>query len=329
MQYKILVVDDETANLRLIERLFRGTYDVMTASSGFEAKELLSVHDFSLIICDQRMPGMTGIEFLKIAAEMRPQTVRIMLTGYSDAETLVEAINSGSVYKYVTKPWVNEELLQTAKRALQHYESLRAQRHLQIQHERLQARVGDLRDLILTLAGEILDSETPLAAGLAHRRRERAIKIARGFGLSFSEVESLGSAAFLYDFATSFNSPTSTGHRVQLEHVLDAIYSAPEFQEALSILNYSNERYDGTGGPNGFAGDEIPLAARIVAVANEAVNVSAISKNLDSFVSDEELSAVLQQLAGTKLDPQIVDTISGHTMVRLPADSAGTSMYVR
>ncbi len=329
MKYKILVVDDETANLRLLERLFRGTYDVMTADSGSEAKELLSVHDFSLIICDQRMPGMTGIEFLKIAAEMRPQTVRIMLTGYSDAETLVEAINSGSVYKYITKPWVNDELLQTAKRALQHYESMRAQRHLQIQHERLQSRVSELRDIILTLAGEILESEKPSAAGLAYRRRERAVKIARGFGLSSTEIESLGSAAFLFDFVTAFGSPTTIGHRVQLEHILDAIYSAPEFQDALSILNYSNERFDGTGGPNGFAGDQIPLSARIVAVANEAVSVSAVTKNLDSFVSDEELSAVLKQLSGTKLDPEIVDAISGHSRVPLPTDGIGSAMYVQ
>ena len=141
MQYKILFVDDETANLRLLERLFRSSYDVFTASSAAAALELLAVHDVALIISDQRMPTMTGSEFLKKAAEMRPQTVRIMLTGYTDASDLVDAINSGVVYKYITKPWVNEELQQTVKRALQHYETTKAQRQLQLQNERLQAHL--------------------------------------------------------------------------------------------------------------------------------------------------------------------------------------------
>src|SRR5687767_320647 len=125
MSYKILIVDDEAANLRMLERLFRQEYSVITATSGAEALELLRLHDAALIISDQRMPSMTGIEFLKRSAEMRPHTVRIILTGYTDVNALVEAINSGVVYKYVTKPWVNEDLQLTVKRALQHYETLK------------------------------------------------------------------------------------------------------------------------------------------------------------------------------------------------------------
>ena len=120
MKYKILFVDDESPNLRLLERLFRDSYELFTAESGARALEILAVHDIAVIISDQRMPEMTGIDFLKKAAEMRPQTVRIMLTGYTDAEALVEAINSGVVYKYLTKPWNNDELRNTLKRALQH-----------------------------------------------------------------------------------------------------------------------------------------------------------------------------------------------------------------
>jgi len=110
MNYKILVVDDEPANLRMMERLFRGDYEILTAMSGLEALELLNQHDVALIVSDQRMPGMTGIEFLKRAAQIRPQTVRIILTGYTDVGDLVEVINSGVIYKYITKPWVNTDL---------------------------------------------------------------------------------------------------------------------------------------------------------------------------------------------------------------------------
>jgi CheY-like chemotaxis protein len=89
MRYKILVVDDEPANLRLLERLFAGEYDVVTATSGGEGLELLALHEFAVIISDQRMPSMTGVEFLKRAADMRSQTVRIILSGHTDVDDLV------------------------------------------------------------------------------------------------------------------------------------------------------------------------------------------------------------------------------------------------
>jgi CheY-like chemotaxis protein len=156
MQYKILFVDDETANLRLLERLFRNDYDVYSAPSGPAALELLTLHDFALIVSDQRMPGMTGIEFLMRAAEFRPQTVRIMLTGYTDAGALVDALNSGVVYKYVAKPWINEDFQQNVKRALQHYETLKGQRSLQLQSERLQSKLQATRDGVVEVINELL-----------------------------------------------------------------------------------------------------------------------------------------------------------------------------
>ena len=104
MNDKILIVDDESANLRLLARIFRRDYQVLSANSGSEALELLKAHEVSLIISDQRMAGMTGVEFLKRAAEMRPHAIRIILTGYTDVETLVEAINSGVIYNMSASP---------------------------------------------------------------------------------------------------------------------------------------------------------------------------------------------------------------------------------
>src|SRR4051812_33459659 len=93
MTHKILVVDDEAANLRLLERLFKRDYIVLTASSGSEALRTLQQQEIALLITDQRMSGMTGIELLQHAASIRPQMVRIILTGYTDVDALVEAIN--------------------------------------------------------------------------------------------------------------------------------------------------------------------------------------------------------------------------------------------
>jgi DNA-binding NtrC family response regulator len=147
MRYKIMVVDDEPANLRVLERLFRNDYEIVTAGSGAEALRLLQQHDVALIITDQRMPDITGIELLKRTASLRPHMVRIILTGYTDVETLVEAINSGYVYKYVTKPWNNEELRLTVSRALEHYETTKARHELEMNNQRLIARLREIQQL--------------------------------------------------------------------------------------------------------------------------------------------------------------------------------------
>jgi len=149
MSYKIMIVDDEPANLRVLERLFRHDYQVLTAESGADALELLQQHDVALIMTDQRMPEMSGIELLKRTAIVRPHMVRMILTGYTDMEALVEAINSNQVYKYVTKPWSNDELRLTISRALEHYETIKAHHELEMINRRLLARLEDIRDLTL------------------------------------------------------------------------------------------------------------------------------------------------------------------------------------
>ena len=147
MSYKIMVVDDEPANLRLLERLFRNDYEIVSAESGADALRLLQQHDVALILTDQRMPDMTGIELLQRTAALRPHMVRIILTGYTDIDTLVEAINSGSVYKYVTKPWNNEELRLTISRAVEHYELTKARHELEMNNQRLIARLREIQQL--------------------------------------------------------------------------------------------------------------------------------------------------------------------------------------
>jgi signal transduction histidine kinase/response regulator RpfG family c-di-GMP phosphodiesterase len=115
---KILVVDDEPDNLDLLYRTFHRDYKVLRANSGPEALELLAQEgEVAVIISDQRMPLMSGTEFLSLTASQYPDTIRIILTGYTDVEDLVEAINSGKVFKYVTKPWEAEDLKAVVKQA--------------------------------------------------------------------------------------------------------------------------------------------------------------------------------------------------------------------
>ncbi|MFB2772805.1 response regulator [Pelatocladus sp. BLCC-F211] len=124
---KILVVDDEPDNLDLLYRTFYRDYKVLRAGSGPAALELLAQEgDVSVIISDQRMPMMSGTEFLSLTATQYPDIIRIILTGYTDVEDLVDAINSGKVFKYVTKPWEAEELKAVVRQALDTHNVLKA-----------------------------------------------------------------------------------------------------------------------------------------------------------------------------------------------------------
>lgn len=141
--HKLLVVDDEKDILRTLTLTFEETCEVFTARGGAEALEILKTQDIALLIADQRMPEMKGVELLRQALVIRPQAIRIILTGYTDTAALIEAINQGHIYQYVTKPWDRQELRIIVKRALENYDlSMENQRLL----EELQAANHRLRD---------------------------------------------------------------------------------------------------------------------------------------------------------------------------------------
>lgn len=106
----VLYVDDEQTNLFSFKASFRREFNVLTASSGQEGLEILEKENVQVVISDQRMPGMTGIEFLQQVKTRFPEPIRILLTGYADINAVIDAINKGEVYRYVTKPWNTEEL---------------------------------------------------------------------------------------------------------------------------------------------------------------------------------------------------------------------------
>jgi Signal transduction histidine kinase len=122
-KHTILCVDDEIDNVDALERLFRKKFTVLKATSGKEALVLLDQHPepIALIITDQRMPEMTGVEFLQRTLESHPETVRILLTGYTDLESVITAVNQGQIYRYLTKPWDPVDLSNTVDRAIERF----------------------------------------------------------------------------------------------------------------------------------------------------------------------------------------------------------------
>ncbi|HEY9666942.1 MAG TPA: response regulator, partial [Coleofasciculaceae cyanobacterium] len=123
---KLMVVDDEPDNLDLLYRTFRRDFTVYKADGAMKALEILEKQgEMAVIISDQRMPLMNGTEFLSKTVDRFPDTIRILLTGYTDVEDLVEAINSGKVFKYITKPWNPENLRSVVQQAAETYEILK------------------------------------------------------------------------------------------------------------------------------------------------------------------------------------------------------------
>jgi len=146
MKPTILCVDDEIDNVEALERLFRSKYTVLKAVSGPQALKLLDQNpdSISVIITDQRMPEMTGVEFLEQSILLSPHSVRILLTGYSDMESIIEAVNSGQIYRYLNKPWDPMDLLSTVARAVERFE---LNRDLEQKNKELSQALQELKTL--------------------------------------------------------------------------------------------------------------------------------------------------------------------------------------
>lgn len=164
---RMLVVDDEPDNLDLLYRTFRRSFNVLRAEGGAQALEVLAQEgEVAVIISDQRMPEMKGTEFLSKTVPDFPDTVRIILTGFTDVEDLVEAINAGQVYRYITKPWDPDELKHVVERASETYDLLKQQNEALYRAEKESK-------LIVTI-GQL--------AGQAMSQQEALGLLAEGFG---------------------------------------------------------------------------------------------------------------------------------------------------
>jgi K+-sensing histidine kinase KdpD len=128
--YKILYVDDESQNLYLFRSFFEQDYEVLTAASGAEALTILAEQEIQVLLADQRMPGINGIQLLETVAREYPETVRVLVTGYSDIDVVIDAINRGAVYRYLSKPWDIDEIKATIRNAIEVYELKRKNQNL-------------------------------------------------------------------------------------------------------------------------------------------------------------------------------------------------------
>lgn len=130
MQFGVLYIDDEIHNLNSFKAAFRRDFNIYVAQSAREGRKILEQNEIAVIVTDQRMPVMTGIEFLESIIPVYPDTIRILLTGFSDINAVMDAINRGQVYKYLVKPWADEELKMYIQNAIEIYHLRKENREL-------------------------------------------------------------------------------------------------------------------------------------------------------------------------------------------------------
>lgn len=319
MTYKLLIVDDEPANLRLLEKLFSTSFQCLTASSGAEAMILLEQHDVALLISDQRMPMMTGIELLKQTAAIRPHMVRILLTGYTDVDALVEAINSGLVYMYITKPWNNEDLKLRVNRACEHYEQNKNRQALVAANQRLLFRLQEVKLRIGSTLSEMSEIRDGRAFAHAMRVRSYAMTLSAKVGISEELKEELSMAALLHHLGRidSFSkSPSKVAALRDEQSVLQAfsacearlLRAIPELENVAETVSCYLENFDGSGLPRGLNAEQIPLLSRILRIADEYDQV-ILSKGSVPITHDEAMG-FLTKRSGKHFDPKLLEVFS-------------------
>ena len=272
---KLLVVDDEPDNLDLLYRTFRRDFKVYKADSAFTAMDVLEAEgEMALIISDQRMPEMNGTEFLGKTFEIFPNTVRILLTGYTDVEDLVEAINSGKVFKYITKPWNPEELKVVVKQASETYKMVKQRTDALTLALRRESIVNE----VMSAIRESLDYSSMLST------------IVQAVGRTFRATEGIlwpVSGDRLISKPVSYQSPESTENNFPINK---------ELEELLLQVVQSSETYFEEGSNKNSCRLIVPLIYQKDLLAVLALN----QENRNNFWSSEDIEfikSVLQQAA--------------------------------
>ncbi len=306
----LLFVDDEPDVVDTLRRSFRKGHTVLTATSGEEAIDLMRQHPVDLVLSDQRMPGLTGVDVLKAARHLQPEAIRMLLTGYSDMESLVACVNEAGVYKYMTKPWEPEYLRLVVTRALEHRDS---ERRLRRTVEDLKAAYRDAVTM-LSYACEGKDEDTGL-----HVRRVQHLSefLAREMGLGEDEARHIGLMSILHDVGKLCVPDAILKKPARLEaeewrvmrqhphHGVRILGDNPFYTVAREIAGGHHENWDGSGYPAGLRGEEIPLAARIVKLADEFDALISPRPYKEPWSLEQTLDLVREE-AGRQFDPAVV-----------------------
>ncbi|MCC7389371.1 MAG: response regulator [Phycisphaerales bacterium] len=357
---RVLIVDDDAGVLHAIRRVLRGEgYQFLTAADGRQAVAIMAEQDIAAIICDQRMPGMTGSDVLAEARRLRPDASRLTITAYTELPAVVAAINEGGVHHFLLKPWDEEHLRVTVRNAVGKHRMIREVRDLHELTRRqrdqlgawtqsLEAKVVERTAALRTAYEETvdalmiaLDTREHATAGHSRRVTAYALYLALGAGVDPDALEDLYRGAMLHDIG-KIGIPDAIllkpgkldpDERRQIEqHVLigaQILDGISYLRSATDIPKYHHERFDGKGYCEGLAGEAIPLQARLFAII-DVYDALRSERPYKPPMPHADASAIIAKDAGTHFDPHLVEqflAIEEQTWARLAAASLNANRF--
>jgi response regulator RpfG family c-di-GMP phosphodiesterase len=345
-QHTVLFVDDEVNILKALQRLLRSEdMNILCASRAAEALELLEKHPTQVVVTDQRMPEMSGVDFLAHVRERQPDIVRMMLTGYTEMKVAVDAINRGEIYRLITKPWNDDELRATLRQAFDHAdlkaEIKRLNQVTREQNFKLQDMnrnlEGKVRDRTKQLAekhqqlrtayvqtiralSEAVDAKDAYTRGHSERVGVYASKIAREMNFPKDVIERVYIAGLLHDVGKIGvrDAVITKPERLTPEEYLE-IKAHPEIgfrilepveflRDVAPCVRHHHEWFDGSdrGYPDRLRGDQIPLPSRIILVA-DTVEAMTSDRPYRKALSLEAVISEIHKYTGTQFDPKVTE----------------------
>ncbi len=343
--HTVLFVDDEVNILKALQRLLRSQeMNVLIASRGDEALSLLEQNDVQVVISDQRMPEMQGVDLLSRVREGWPDVVRMMLTGFTDIDIAVDAINRGEIYRLITKPWNDDELRATIRQAFDHADRKAEIRRLnQVTREQnfklqdmnrslegkvrartkqLGAKHQELRDAYVQTIGALanaVDAKDAYTRGHSERVGVYASKIAREMNHEKGFIERVYIAGLLHDVGKIGvrDAVILKPDRLNVEEY-EEIKQHPEIgarilepvdflADVAPCVRHHHEWFDGSdrGYPMRLRGDEIPLPSRMILVA-DTVEAMTSDRPYRKALPLEAVLSELNKFSGSQFDPTCV-----------------------
>lgn len=364
--WTVLCVDDEPNILSALRRLLRGagSYRMLSAPDGPSALALLEAEEVDLVLSDMQMPGMDGAELLEQVRQRWPETERLLLTGHADLRSTLAAINRGEVYRYITKPWSDEELLLTLRQACerrqlkrdkQHLEALTQQQNRALQElnteleAKVQARTAELSDTHEKLKRNYLNAIKAFSnllelrggplAGHARKVAELARRTAKTMGLSDAQQQEVFVAGLLHDIGhIGLSDKVLTTPVIRLPAPELALYrrhpvlgeqallALDDMQSVASLIRWHHERFDGKGYPDGLQAAAIPRGAAILAVVDAFEDLQSGHLN-GRRMTVPEAQTQLARGRGNQFDPEVLDAFL--KLIGAPQPAGGPPLSLR
>lgn len=310
-RYKVLIVDDEPDNLQLLYRTLRRDFDVTRAQGPLTALEILKNEEFQCILSDHKMPDMDGVEFLKRTADKCPDTMRLLVTAYSDVDILMNAINYAKIYRYIKKPYSPEELLHIVQLALEYYQ-------LKEDNKKLIIDLKDLFSGTINAIMDALDSKDTYTLGRSRRVAFYTSKIIEKMNISKTEKAVIELAALLHDIGMigvkeeilhkieSLSADEREQIKKHVDYSIKILEDIKQLDRVTDIIKYHHEFYNGEGYPYGIKGKEIPLGARIIAVTDAYDSLVSFRPYREGLTPEEAVKKI-EEKRGIQFDPDVLD----------------------